>query len=196
MTDSRLRVLSLNNAFPPGVTGRFPAVNPAGHANETRMLQALGRLTQLSSVGLLPEETFGHLEPRDDSFGLEQDLLLWERKPELWHRWRSWRRLRHFYLAKFAVESIPDVLLVRNLNPVFNQFVRWLRRRKPRPVIILVFADSATLGRSVSFSRRLRYSLKPMQMLDDDAIGSEDFHAAGEVARSSDLIEEPTMSTS
>ena len=174
MTDRRLRVLSLNNAFPPGVTGRFPAVNPAGHANETRMLQALGRLTQLSSVGLLPEETFGHLEPRDDSFGLEQDLLLWERKPELWHRWRSWRRLRHFYLAKIAGESVPDVLLVRNLNPVFNHFVRWLRRQKPRPVIILVFADSATLGRSVSFSRRLRYSLKPMQMLDDDAIGLYD----------------------
>src|SRR5580693_6724863 len=97
---SQLRVLSLSNAFPPGVTGRFPSVNPAGHATETRMNQALAKLTDLSSVGLLPEETFGHLEPNDGSLGLDHELLLWERKPELWHRWRAWRKLRAWYLAK------------------------------------------------------------------------------------------------
>jgi glycosyltransferase involved in cell wall biosynthesis len=174
MTGRRLRVLSLSNAFPPGVTGRFPSVNPAGHANETRMLQALARVTRLSTIGLLPEETFGHLEPNDGSLGLEHELLLWERKPELWHRWRSWRALRSFYLKKSATEGPPEVLLVRNLTPVFNHFVRWLRRQNPRPVIILVFADSATLGRPVALSRRLRYALKPMQLLDDDAIGLYD----------------------
>lgn len=171
MANSSLKLLSLNNAFPPGVTGRFPSVNPAGHANETGMLQALAKVTQLTSVGLLPEETFGHLEPRDDSFGLEQDLVLWEREPALWHRWRSWQQLRNFYLAKTAMAGMPDALLVRNLNPVFNHFVRWLRRRKPRPLIVLVLADSAMLGRPVSFSRRLRYAFKPMQVLDEQAIG-------------------------
>jgi glycosyltransferase involved in cell wall biosynthesis len=101
---------------------------------------------------------------------VDQELLLWERKPELWHRWRSWRKLRAFYLAKIAREGAPDILLVRNLSPVFNHFVRWLRRQKPRPCIVLVFADSARLGHPVSLSRRARYAFKPMQMLDDQAI--------------------------
>src|SRR5262249_26304436 len=102
MTDRRLRVLYLNNAFPPGVSGRFPSLNPAGHPQETRMGQALGRLTDLRTVGLLPEEVYGQLEPRDGSIGLEHACLLWERRPELWHRWLSWRRLRRYYLAESA----------------------------------------------------------------------------------------------
>ncbi len=166
----RLRLLYLSNAFPPGVTGRFPSLNPAGHATETRTAQALGPLTELTTVGLLPEETFGHLEPKDDSFGLEHELLLWERSPELWNRWRAWHELRRFYLSKIARDGMPDALLVRNLTPVFNQFVRWLRRQNPRPKIVLILADSATLGQRVKFSRRLRYKFKPMFSLDDQAI--------------------------
>ena len=170
MTNGRLSVLYLSNAFPPGVTGRFPSVNPAGHATETRMGQALSHLTDLVSVGLPPEEAWGKLEPRDDSLGLEHKLLLWERKPELWHRWRSWRQLRHFYLETVAKNGVPDILLVRNLTPVFNHFVRWLRRHRPRPVIVLVFADSSTFGRQVSAFRRFRYFFKPMQTLNDQAL--------------------------
>lgn len=59
---------------------------------------------------------------------------------------------------------------MRNLNPVFNYFVRWLRQQSNRPRIVLVFADSATLGRTIPRSRRLRYAFKPMQTWDDDAI--------------------------
>jgi glycosyltransferase involved in cell wall biosynthesis len=168
---SQLRVVSLTNAFPPGVTGRFPSINPAGHATETRMNQALAKLTTLSTVGLLPEETFGRLEPNDGSLGVQHELLLWERKPELWHRWRAWRQLRAWYLDKTAKQGPPDVVLVRNLTPVFNQFTLWLRRQNPRPLIVLVFADSATLGTRASLSRRIRYKFKPMQMLDEQAIG-------------------------
>ncbi len=170
MATDRLRVLYLSNAFPPGVTGRFPSVNPAGHPQETRMAQALARITDLSSVGLLPQEVWGRLEPRDDSLGLEHKLLLWERPPELWHRWRSWRQLRRFYLEKTARSGVPDILLVRNLTPVFNHFVRWLRRQRPRPLIVLVFADSSTFGKEVSAFRRFRYAFKPMQTLNDDAL--------------------------
>jgi glycosyltransferase involved in cell wall biosynthesis len=170
MSNHRLRLLYLSNAFPPGVTGRFPSLNPAGHATETRMAQALGGLTQLSSIGLLPEEVFGKLEPRDDSLGLEHRLLLWERKPELWYRWRSWRTLRHHYLREAGRAGTPDVLLVRNLTPVFNQFVRWLRRQRARPLIVLVLADSSTLGQKMSAFRRWRYAFKPMQTLDDQAV--------------------------
>jgi glycosyltransferase involved in cell wall biosynthesis len=170
MTNDRLRLLYLTNAFPPGVSGRFPSINPAGHATETRTAQSLGRRTEISTVGLLPPEVFGNLEPKDDSLGLEHELLLWEKEPALWHRWRSWRILHCYYLRKTAKEGVPDVLLVRNLTPVFNRFVRWLRRQQPRPVIVLVLADSSTLGRKVSLSRRLRYAFKPMQTLDHQAI--------------------------
>lgn len=170
MTAKPLRIFYLSNAFPPGVTGRFPAVNPAGHATETRMTQALAKRTELSSVTLLGREVFGRLEPRDDSFGLDHDLILWDRNPHVWHRWRSWRRLRQHYLDTFSGARRPDILLVRNLNPVFNYFVRWLRQQSNRPRIVLVFADSATLGRTIPRSRRLRYAFKPMQTWDDDAI--------------------------
>lgn len=170
MRPHRLRLLYLSNAFPPGVTGRFPDVNPAGHATETRMAEALAKLTTLSTVGLLPGDVFGRLEPRDDSLGREHDLILWERRPELWHWWRAWRALRRFYAAAVARDGVPQVLLVRNLTPVFNRFVRWLRDQAPRPVIVLVLADSGTLGRPIRWSRRLRYALKPMQTFDAQAL--------------------------
>ncbi len=170
MSDKRLRLLYLSNAFPPGVTGRFSSVNPSGHATETRFGQALARLADVSTVGLLPGDVFGQLEPRDNSLGLEHELIIWERKPELWHRWLSWRQLRRFYLEKVAREGVPDVLLVRNLSPVFNRFVCWLRGERKRPVAALILADSTTLGKHVSLSRRLRYALKPMQNLDARAI--------------------------
>ncbi len=134
------------------------------------MAQALSRWAEVSTVGLQPRELWGHLEPRDNSFGLEHELVLWEREPKLWHRWRSWRQLRRFYLLKAAREGMPDVLLVWNLTTVFNHFVRWLRRQRPRPVIVLVLADSGSLGQRIPFSRRLRYAFKPMQMLDDQAV--------------------------
>ncbi len=170
MTTGRLRVLYLSNAFPPGVTGRFPSVNPSGHATETRMGEVLGRLTNLTTVGLLPDEVWGQLEPRDGSLGLEHQLIIWDRKPELWHWWRSWRQLRRFYLDRVAKDGMPDIILVRNLTPVFNHFVRWLRGRKPRPKIILIFADSSTFGRHVNAWRRFRYAFKPMQTLNDQAV--------------------------
>ena len=41
MSNQRLRLPYLRNAFPPGTGGRFPSINPAGHATDTRMAQAL-----------------------------------------------------------------------------------------------------------------------------------------------------------
>lgn len=159
MSVQRLRILYLSNAFPPGISGRFPAVNPAGHATETRMTQALARLTDLTSITLLGGEVFGALEPRDDSLGLDHELILWDRPPEPWHRWRSWRQLRHYYLKTVAASGAPDVILVRNLHPVFNRFVRWLRSQPTPPRIVLVFADSSSLGQVMRPFRRFRYSL-------------------------------------
>lgn len=171
MTGRPLRIFYLSNAFPPGVSGRFPSVNPAGHATETRMTRALAEITQLTSITLLGGEVFGALEPRDDSLGLEHELVLWDRPPEPWHRWRSWRQLRDHYLRSVAASGPPDIVLVRNLHPVFNRFVRWLRAHPPHPRIVLVFADSSSLGQVMRPFRRFRYSLKPMYVPDDVAIG-------------------------
>ncbi|MGO8928519.1 MAG: hypothetical protein ACLQU3_16750 [Limisphaerales bacterium] len=41
MSNQRLRSLYFSNAFPPGVGERLLSVNPAGHATETRMAEAL-----------------------------------------------------------------------------------------------------------------------------------------------------------
>jgi len=98
--------------------------------------------------------------------GLEHQILLWERKPEVWHRWRSWRRLRRFYLEDVQRNGVPDVLLVRNLTTIYNYFVRWLRLQTQRPLIVLVLADSG-LGESIPVARRLRYYFKPMQFLEE-----------------------------
>ena len=121
MHDRQLRIVYLSNAFPPGVSGHFPALCASSHPQETRMVQALSRLAEVSTVGLLPRQFWGHLDVVDDSLGLNHDLLLWERKPEPWHRWRSLRRLRAFYEEHTRRHGVPDVLLVRNLsNVVYN----------------------------------------------------------------------------
>jgi len=133
------------------------------------MAQALSRQVEIATVGLLPAVIWGRLEPKDNSLGLEHELLLWYRKPELWHYWRSWQKLRRFYLEKTQREGMPDVLLVRNLQPGYNYFVKWLRRQHPRPVLVLVLADSG-LGQPVSFFRRFRYLFKPMQTLEYKAV--------------------------
>lgn len=167
MPANRLRVLYLSYAFPPGVSGRFPSLNPAGHATETRMAQALSRQAEVSTVGIQAREVFGNLEPRDDSIGLEHELLLWDRRPELWHRWYSWRQLRRFYLERTARSGAPDVVLVKNSGPVYNYFVRWLRQQQPRPLIVLLLADAGTLGQKIPVIKRLRYVFKPMITLDE-----------------------------
>ena len=134
------------------------------------MAQALSRLAEVASVGLLPGQLWGHLEPADGSLGLDHKLLLWERKPEPWHRWRSLRKLRAFYLDDIQRHGVPDVLLVRNLsNVVYNYFVSWLRRQPYCPLIVTVLADSG-LGQPISTARRWRYRIKPMQVLEEAAV--------------------------
>lgn len=167
----RLNLLYLGNAFPPGLTWLLrPHVNTAS-VYETKMVQALSKSVEVSTVGLLHQKIWGHLnDAKDDSIGLEHELLLWNRNPAFWHRWRSWRRLRQFYLNKVRTSGMPDVLLVRNLQPVFNHFVKWLRHQPKRPLIVLLLGDSGGLGEQISQSRRWRYKFKPMQMLDDESV--------------------------
>ena len=168
MANRRLRLLSLGVAFPPGMAGKLFVT---AHLSETRLTQELSRRADVSTVGLLPGEMWKQrLKPKDDSDGLKHKLILWDRNPALWHRWISWRKLRRLYLEQTEREGMPDVVLVRNLQHVFNHFVRWLRRQPRRPLTVLLLGDSGGLGEKIPRSRRLRYKFKPMQMLEDQAV--------------------------
>jgi glycosyltransferase involved in cell wall biosynthesis len=133
--------------------------------------QELSQLADVSTVGLLPGRFWKkRFEPKDDSPGLEHDLVLWDRDPALWHRWISWRKLRRYYLEKIQKEGMPDALVIYNLQHVFNHFVKWLRRQPRRPLIVLRIGDSGGLGEKVPWSRRFRYKFKPMQMLEAQSV--------------------------
>src|ERR1700690_3898807 len=123
MINRRLRLLYLGNAFPPGMAGETFITAQSfltPHLSETRLVQELSRLADISTVGLLPGKAWKRRgEPKDGSPGLEHELVLWDRNPALWHRWISWRKLRRYYLDKAQRGERPDILLVRNLQPVF-----------------------------------------------------------------------------
>ena len=138
---------------------------------KTRLVQALSRLVDVSTVGLLPGKSWERQRmPKDDSPGLEHELVLWNKNPAFWHRWISWRKLRRLYLEKTQKDGMPDVILARDLQHVFNHFIQWLRRQPRRPLIVLMLGDSGGLGEQIPWSRRLRYQFKPMQMLEDRAV--------------------------
>ena len=65
---------------------------------------------------------------------------------------------------------MPDVLIFRNLQHVYNHFIKWLRRQPRRPLIVLLLGDSGGLGEKTPWLRRFRYKFKPMQMLEEQAV--------------------------
>ena len=174
MINRRLRLLYLGNAFPPGMAGETFITSSSfltPHLSETLLVQGLSRLADVATVGLLPGKSWPRRRmPKDDSPGLEHELVLWDRNPALWHRWTSWRKLRRLYLEKSRRGEKPDVVVVRNLQHVFNHFVRWLRHQPDRPRIALLLGDSGGLGVDISPLRRFRYRFKPMQMMEDQAV--------------------------
>ena len=173
MTNRRLRLLYLGNAFPPGVSGETFSTGQTFLTThfEARLVEGLSRLAVVSTVGLLPRKIWEmRQKPRDNSPGLEHELVLWDRNPALWHRWISWRKLRRYYLNKIQKEGMPDALIIRNLQHVFNHFVKWLRQQPERPLIVLLLGDSGGLGERVSPWRRFRYKFKPVQMLEEQAV--------------------------
>jgi glycosyltransferase involved in cell wall biosynthesis len=174
MSDRRLRLLYLGNAFPPGMAGEN-FTNAASfltpHLSETLLVNGLAELADVSSVGLLPGKGWKRLAmSKDNSPGLNHDLVLWDKNPALWHRWDSWQKLRSYYLEKVGRDEMPDVLVVRNLQHVFNHFVKWLRKQPKRPIIVLLLGDSGGLGEAIPPLRRFRYKFKPMQMLEHEAV--------------------------
>jgi glycosyltransferase involved in cell wall biosynthesis len=164
-----LRLLYLGFAWPPGVQALYPGLNPAGHAFETRMVTALREGFEIRSVGLLPLAPPPLPSPAPDS-GLAHDLLLLEKAPELFYRFRALSRLKRQYRSWRAQGWEPDAVLVYNLSPVYNQFVLWLERQPACPKRVLLLLDSPNLGRRLPWAKRFRRRFKPMVVPDAEMV--------------------------
>jgi hypothetical protein len=165
----RLRLLYLGFAFPPGVAALNPGLNPAGHALETQMIGQLRENFDVRSTGVLPIEPPKVEEP-DPGSGVNHDLILLEKPPELFHRFRSLASLKAQYRRWRATGWEPDAVVVYNLSPIYNQFLLWLGRHPSRPKLILLLLDSPNLGVPVQRWKRFRRRFKPMYTADSDMI--------------------------
>jgi glycosyltransferase involved in cell wall biosynthesis len=148
------------------VRALYPRINPAGHAFETRMIAALRSHFEIRSTGVfsvpLPSTD---LDPTN-SPGVAHEVILSERRPELFSRWQSLAKLKHAYGQWQSERWVPETILVYNLSPIYNTFVRWLRRQPSRPRVVLLLLDSPQLGKRMPAGKRLRYRLKPMIIPD------------------------------
>lgn len=156
------RLLYLGSALPPGVSGLFPECQPAGHLVETSLVQSVKPWFEIRSVGCSSLDLARLPQRLDDSLGLPNALNLTDKPPEIFYRWRSLVRLQREYQRWLADGWRPGVILVCNLSPIYDGFIRWLKRRPLPPLLALYLADSGTLGAQVSWSKRLRYRFKPL----------------------------------
>lgn len=163
------RLLYLGFAFPPGMAALHPGLNPAGHALETQMVRELRAHFDVRSAGMLPCAPAPH-EAADPDSGIPHELLLVEKAPELFHRYRSLFRLKAQYSRWRAQGWEPEAILVYNLSPIYNQFLLWLRRQARCPRLVLLLLDSSSLGQPVPRSKRFRHRFKPMHVADSDML--------------------------
>jgi glycosyltransferase involved in cell wall biosynthesis len=162
-------LLYLGFAFPPGVAALHPGINPAGHALETQMMAELREQFDIRSAGVLPLEP-PVVDQADPRTGVAHDLILVEKPPELFYRFRSLACLKAQYRRWRSTGWEPDVVMVYNLSPIYNQFLLWLRRHPNRPKLVLLLLDSPTLGVPVHLWKRFRRRFKPMYTPDSDMI--------------------------
>lgn len=165
----RPRLLYLGFAFPPGVAALNPGLNPAGHALETQMMSELREHFEVHSAGVLPLEP-PRVEAPDPTSGIMHDVILLEKPPELYHRFRSLACLKAQYRRWRACGWEPDVVLVYNLSPIYNQFLLWLRRHRNCPKLVLLLLDSPNLGVPIQRWKRFRRRFKPMYTPDSEMI--------------------------
>lgn len=158
----RPRLLYLGNALPPGVSNLFPECQPAGHLVETSMVQSVEPWFEVRSVGCSGLNLDRLPPPTSESLGLPNVLNLTDRPPEVFYRRRSLGRLQRAYRRWLAEGWRPDVILVCNLSPIYDGFIRWLKHQPSSPLLALYLADSSSLGMEVAWSKRLRYRFKPL----------------------------------
>ncbi len=173
MNSSLPKLLYLGFAFPPGVAGRFPEAQPAGHLMETNLITHLRPWFEIRSVGISWIDV-EKVPGGDPSPGLPHALNLLDRAPELYHRYRSLARLRRAYRCWTAEGWVPTAIIFFNFSPVYNAFIRWLKRGPGTPRLIVRLADSMNLQRDYSWVRRVRHRFKPLTWSDREMAGYVD----------------------
>lgn len=171
------KLLYLGLAFPPGVAGRFPEAQPAGHLLETSLVTALRPWFEIRSVGISWIEV-EKVPPGDLSPGLPHALNLLDKPPELLHRWNSLLKLKRQYLDWIQAGWRPDCILMYNFSPVYNGFIRWLKNRPNPPRVAVYLADSTNLQQEYPWLKRMRHRLKPLKWPDSEMVRFVDACAA------------------
>jgi len=157
------RLLYLGFAFPPRVSGLFPELQPAGQIVETSLVESIRPHFEIRSIGVASVRVEGVALPSNPSPGLPNALNLLDKPPEVFHRYRSLWKLERAYRSWQKTGWQPDAIMVCNLSPIYNGFIRWLTRHaRPLPPLILYLADSVTLGRKVPWFKAFRYRFKPL----------------------------------
>ncbi len=168
------RLFYLGFAFPPGVQALFPGVNPAGHGFETRMIAALRQHFEIRSAGLCSVKLPDLAPDPRASPGVGHEILLSESQTTFLGRQQALATLKRRYQQWQAEGWVPEAILVYNLSPVYNAFIRWLRRQPNRPRLVLLLLDSSQLGARLPAIKRLRYHFKPMIVPDAAMLGQFD----------------------
>ena len=133
------------------------------------MVRELRNHFDIRSAGVLPFAP-PRAEAAEPDSGIAHELVLVEKAPELFYRYRSLARLKVLY-NRWRVDGWePDAVLVYNLSPIYNQFLLWLRRQARCPRLILLLLDSSSLGQTVRRTKSFRHRFKPMQVSDADML--------------------------
>jgi len=133
------------------------------------MMGELRERFEVRSAGVLPLQP-PKIEAPDPTSGIMHDVILLEKPPELFHRFRSLACLKSQYRRWGADGWQPDVVLVYNLSPIYNQFLLWLRRHMNCPRLVLLLLDSPNLGVPLHRWKRFRRRFKPMYTPDSEMI--------------------------
>ena len=124
---------------------------------------------EVRSAGVLPVQP-PVLQTADPASGIAHDLILLDKPPELFHRLVSLACLKAQYRRWRANGWEPDVVLVYNLSPIYNQFLLWLKRHLRCPKLVLLLLDSPNLGVPVQRWKTFRRRFKPLYTPDCEMI--------------------------
>ncbi len=133
------------------------------------MIAELREHFEVRSAGVLPLQP-PVVESADPASGIAHDLILLDKPPELFHRYVSLACLKAQYRRWRANGWEPDVVLVYNLSPIYNQFLRWLKRHAKCPKLVLLLLDSPNLGVPVHRWKSFRRKFKPMYTPDSEML--------------------------
>jgi hypothetical protein len=133
------------------------------------MMAELREHFEVRSAGVLPVQP-PVLQTADPASGIAHDLILLDKPPELFHRLVSLACLKAQYRRWRANGWEPDVVLVYNLSPIYNQFLLWLKRHLRCPKLVLLLLDSPNLGVPVQRWKTFRRRFKPLYTPDCEMI--------------------------